>query len=271
MVPEDLAPRRALPERVSRVGRARANLRAAGHRFRHTRSPLRLLTVLTLVVAGFMMATSALASRGNDLRPDRTTELSQLVQAEADRASDLARQASDLRARVDELTQRNAALGAGPAAEALERAAEQAASVPVAGPAVSVTLADAPASVQPAGVDADLLVVHQQDIQAVANALWHGGAEAMTIQGQRVSSRTGIKCVGNTVVLHGVPYAPPYVITAIGDQARLEQALADSPYMTIYREYVDAYRLGYAVARVSSVTLPAYDGPSAFDHARLVR
>ena len=39
-----------------------------------------------------------------------------------------------------------------------------------------------------------------------------GGAEAMTIQGQRVTSRTGVKCVGNSVVLHGVPYAPPYVI-----------------------------------------------------------
>ena len=135
----------------------------------------------------------------------------------------------------------------------------------------SVTLTDAPASVQPAGVDADLLVVHQQDIQAVANALWRGGAEAMTIQGQRVSSRTGIKCVGNTVVLHGVPYAPPYVITAIGDQARLEKALADSPYMNIYREYVDAYRLGYAVQRAADVTMPAYDGPSAFERARIVR
>ena len=271
MVPDDSAPRRALPERAPAVERARANLRAAGHRFRLTASPLRLLTVLTLVVAGFMMAISALASRGNDLRPDRTTELSQLVQSEADRAADLARQASDLRAQVDELTRRRDAVGAGPAAEALEQAAEQAASVPVAGPAVSVTLTDAPASVQPAGVDADLLVVHQQDIQAVANALWRGGAEAMTIQGQRVSSRTGIKCVGNTVVLHGVPYAPPYVITAIGDQARLEKALADSPYMNIYREYVDAYRLGYAVQRAADVTMPAYDGPSAFERARIVR
>ena len=93
------------------------------------------------------------------------------------------------------------------------------------GPTVSVTLDDAPSSVAANGVDADLLVVHQQDIQAVVNALWSGGAEAMTIQGQRVISTTGIKCVGNTVVLHGVPYAPPYVISAIGDQDRLEAAL----------------------------------------------
>lgn len=271
MVPEDSAPRRALPERAPAVERARANLRAAGHRFRLTASPLRLLTVLTLVVAGFMMAISALASRGNDLRPDRTTELSQLVQSEADRAADLARQASDLRAQVDELTRRRDAVGAGPAAEALEQAAEQAASVPVAGPAVSVTLTDAPASVQPAGVDADLLVVHQQDIQAVANALWRGGAEAMTIQGQRVSSRTGIKCVGNTVLLHGVPYAPPYVITAIGDAERLEQALAGSESLRVYREYATAYRLGYEQWREPEVTLPGFAGVLDLERAGVER
>ncbi|MDO5533385.1 MAG: DUF881 domain-containing protein, partial [Propionibacteriaceae bacterium] len=135
----------------------------------------------------------------------------------------------------------------------------------------TVVLTDAPASVQPAGVDADLLVVHQQDIQAVANALWAGGAEAMTIQGQRVSARTGIKCVGNTVVLHGVPYAPPYRITAIGDQARLERALRDSEYLTLYRQYVDAYRLGYEVSRQASVRMPAYTGPAEFTHAEVIR
>ena len=110
-------------------------------------------------------------------------------------------------------------------------------------------LSDAPLSVKPAGVADELLIVHQQDIQAVVNALWTGGAEAMTIQSQRVTSRTGVKCVGNSVVLHGVPYAPPYEIVAIGDQARLEQALADSAAVTIYRQYVDAYGLGFSQRR----------------------
>ena len=59
----------------------------------------------------------------------------------------------------------------------------------------------------------------------MVNALWSGGAEAMTIQGQRVISTTGVKCVGNTVVLHGIPYAPPYVISAIGNPDRLRAAL----------------------------------------------
>ena len=125
---------------------------------------------------------------------------------------------------------------------------------------------DAPDSVRAEGVDADLLVVHQQDIQAVVNALWAGGAEAMTIQGQRVIATTGIKCVGNTVVLHGVPYAPPYAISAIGEPAGLRAALAASPALQIYRQYVDAYALVYreTTTGLGGVPrLPRLAGPSA--------
>ena len=217
------------------------------------------------------MATSALASRGNDLRPARTTELVALVRAEADRVDQLGRRAAAARADVDALTKVRGDAAGAPAASEIAAAAERADSVAVTGPAIRVELTDAPASVAPAGVDADLLVVHQQDIQAVVNALWDGGAEAMTIQGQRVGSRTGIKCVGNSVVVHGVPYAPPYVITAIGDQPRLADALADSAYLTLYRQYVDRYRLGYQVARVARVEMPAYAGPAEFEFARVPR
>lgn len=243
-------------------------LAQARQRARATRGPLRVASVIVCIVAGFMMTTSALASRGNDLRPARTTELAALVQAEADRVDQLGRTASGLRAEVDALT---ASSNQGAGLPDLTAAAERADSVPVTGPAVTVTLTDAPASVQPAGVDPDLLVVHQQDIQAVVNALWAAGAESMTIQGQRVSSRTGIKCVGNTVVLHGVPYAPPYRITAIGDVAALERGLRDNDSLRLYRQYVDAYRLGYEVSRQARVEMPAYTGPAEFEHARVAR
>lgn len=244
-------------------------LRNAGRKDGRAPGWRRAFTVAVCVVAGFLLATSALTSRGNDLRPARTTELTALVQAEANRVDQLARRAAELRAEVDTLTAERA--DPTPGLPDLTGAAEAAASSPVRGPAVTVTLTDAPASVQPAGVDDDLLVVHQQDIQAVVNALWQGGAEAMTIQGQRVGTRTGVKCVGNTVVLHGVPYAPPYVITAIGPQRELERALADSAYLALYREYVDTYRLGYAVSRVAEVEMPPYTGPAEFFWAQTPR
>ena len=60
------------------------------------------------------------------------------------------------------------------------------------------------------GVSPDVLVVHQQDLQAVMNALWAGGAEAMSLMDQRVISTSAFQCVGNVLSLHGRVYSPPY-------------------------------------------------------------
>ena len=130
-----------------------------------------------------------------------------------------------------------------------------------------VTLDDAPLSENLDGVDANMLVVHQQDIQMVVNTLWSGGAEAMTIQGQRVVSTTAVKCVGNTIVLHGVAYAPPYVIEAIGDPDAVQKTLDTSEAVRIYKEYVGAYQLGWSVERAGEVTMPAYTGTLVMNHA----
>ncbi|MVA74782.1 DUF881 domain-containing protein [Auraticoccus sp. F435] len=212
-----------------------------------------------------MITVSAINARGTDLRPARNTDLADLVRSESARNSDLAAEVAEMRAEVDRLT---AASGTVPADT--ERASELSRQVglePVAGPGVTVTLTDAPVSIDPVGVDGDLLVVHQQDIQAVVNVLWQGGAEAMTIQGQRVIPTTGIKCVGNTVVLHGVPYAPPYVISAVGEPGALEAALAGSPQVGIYRQYVEAYGLGYAQRTESRLELPGFTGGTTLSWA----
>lgn len=226
----------------------------------------RILTIITCVVAGFMMATSAQASRDSDLRPSRNTEMVGLVRAQAEHNEKLSRQRDELRADVERLTEESVG-DPKPADADLEMAASM---VAVTGPGVRVALSDAPLSVQPAGVAEDLLVVHQQDIQAVTNALWAGGAEAMTLQGQRINSTTGIKCVGNTVVLEGVPYSPPYVIEAIGDPDSLLQALDESTYLHTYREYVDAYRLGYEVTVLAKLEVPAHNSPLDLQFARPV-
>nr|WP_239579428.1 DUF881 domain-containing protein [Microlunatus panaciterrae] len=209
---------------------------------------------------------SALNARGTDLRPGRNTDLVSLVQSQSQRNSALAAQVSQLRQEVDRLSSgQNEQSDLSPKVEQLSAAAGVRS---VTGPALTVTLDDAPETVAADGIDGDLLVVHQQDIQAVANILWSGGAEAMTIQGQRVIATTGIKCVGNTVVLHGIPYAPPYVIRAIGDPARLQAALARSRFIQIYQQYVDAFGLGYQVQTAGKVTFPAYQGSLELQYAR---
>ncbi len=212
------------------------------------------------------MVIGAANARGIDLRPARNTDLVSLVQAQAKRNADLTARLTEIRTEVEDLSVGAANNSGLDAAEIRER--RVAGLTAVTGPAVTVTLDDAPDSVRAEGVDADLLVVHQQDIQAVVNALWAGGAEAMTIQGQRVIATTGIKCVGNTVVLHGVPYAPPYVISAIGEPAGLRAALAASPALQIYRQYVDAYALVYRETTKDAAEFPGYRGSLDLQHAR---
>ena len=97
----------------------------------------------------------------------------------------------------------------------------------VRGPAIRVTLDDAKLAggEVPAGADPDDYVIHQQDVQSVVNALWAGGAEAMMLQDQRVISTSAVRCVGNTLILQGRVYSPPYVITAIGSRDAMRSAL----------------------------------------------
>lgn len=229
----------------------------------------RFLTAAVCVLAGLMIMVSALNAEGGDLRPGRNTDLVSLVESQSRRNTDLARQLTTLRDDVDQRTRSRDQVS--DVDLRLERQANLAGLRPVAGPAVTVTLDDAPDTVAADGVDADLLVVHQQDIQAVVNALWAGGAEAMTIQGQRVISTTGIKCVGNTVVLHGIPYAPPYVISAIGNQAQLRSALAGSASVTIFKQYVHAYGLTYEERVAARSQFPAHEGSLDLRYAKTFR
>jgi uncharacterized protein YlxW (UPF0749 family) len=228
--------------------------------------------VVVFVMAGTLFVTSGLAADGLDLRASSVTDLDTVVRQQRDRTDALQQQVASLTREVDRLgkgvddaqvaeLQRQVDALRGPAG--FEK---------VHGPAITVVLSDAPKdeinrAVDKGEVTADELVVHQQDIQAVVNALWSGGAEAMTLQKQRVISTTGIKCVGNTVVLHGVPYAPPYEITAIGDLVALQTALDSSDYIAGYKTYVDTHHLGYDVSTKGDVSMPAYVGTSDLRYA----
>jgi len=228
----------------------------------------RSASVIVMALAGLMMTTAATNSRGHDLRPERDTDMATLVRSQASHNAALQKEAAGLRAQVEDLSKANQTPGV--TSSVISSASALAPSVgleAVSGKALRVTRDDAPLSENPDGVDANMLVVHQQDIQMVVNTLWSGGAEAMTIQGQRVISTTAVKCVGNTVVLHGVAYAPPYVIEVIGDLNAMQKALDTSEAVRIYTEYVSAYQRGWSVERAGQVTMPAYTGAVAVGHA----
>ncbi|WP_197364558.1 DUF881 domain-containing protein, partial [Streptomyces clavuligerus] len=81
-------------------------------------------------------------------------------------------------------------------------------------------------------------------------------------------STSAVRCVGNTLILQGRVYSPPYKITAVGDRDRLEQALERSSAIQNYRLYVKAYGLGWKVDERGAVTLPGYSGTVDLHHAK---
>ncbi len=233
-------------------------------RLRRPRSPWVVLVPLTALAAGLLFATSASTAQGTDLRADRRLKLTELIARERADVERREQDAAELRGQVRGLSERAAAtdvrVAQAKAAAELEMAAGL---VPVIGSGVTVSLDDAPRREgRPAlSDDPDDLVVHQQDVQAVVNALWSAGAEAMTLMGQRIVSTSAVRCVGNTVILHGRVYGPPFVITAVGEPGALRDALDTDPGVLVFRSYVDRFGLGYTVRTQRSVQLPAYDGP----------
>jgi uncharacterized protein YlxW (UPF0749 family) len=229
---------------------------------------------LAVVVAGLLFATTAVSSTGLDLRAASITDLDGVVRAEKERSDELKARLAELNRQVDALSHQVNDASVARLQEQVDQLREPAGFSPVSGPGLTVVLDDAPQSeIDKArdgedGVSLDELIVHQQDIQAVVNALWAGGAEAMTIQGQRVISTTGIKCVGNTVMLHGVPYSPPYRIAAIGNPLQLETSLDDSDYIDAYQIVAREHGLGYEVTTSSRLEFPAIEGSTDLEYAK---
>ncbi|GAA2150877.1 DUF881 domain-containing protein [Actinomadura napierensis] len=229
-----------------------------------------IIPVLTLA-AGTLFAASASTARGTSLRDEGRTRVTDLIGDEQRGSRRERAEYQRLHREVDALSRaagRNDARvkRAQGEADGLAAAAGFAAHT---GPAVRVALDDAP---QPSGdlpsaVRPDDLVVHQSDVQAVVNALWAGGARAMQIMDQRVIATSAVRCVGNTLILQGVVYSPPFRITAAGDPARLRAALAASRDVAVYRKYVRAYGLGYSVRTIARATLPAYTANVTMKHA----
>ena len=215
------------------------------------------------LVSGGLFVVSAQSSQGTDLRPGRYDDLATLTEREADRAAKLQAQVGDLTQEVRDLTDQVDDDAVRRHQREVAELEDPAGLTPREGPGVVVTLSDAPEEVIDAATgDKNPLVVHQQDIQAVVNAMWKGGAEAVVLQGQRLVTTTGIKCEGSSVIIQGQPYPEPYVIKAVGDVGDLSSAIADDPYLQVYREDADdpTVDVGWDVDLEDEITAPAYDG-----------
>lgn len=224
----------------------------------------RVLVPAVLLVIGLLLATSARLSTGTDLRAERRTDLVGLIRAEQDRIAAETARLTALQAAVAAAAEEGAPAPSDPDLEALIAKVE--------GPGLVVELADAPIPAEGVskGYTADDYIVHEQDLQAVINALWAGGAEAIGVMDQRIIATSAVRCVGSTLLLHGQVYAPPYTVTAVGPPERMQRALDASPRVGIYQQYVDLLGLQLDVQASDSQMIPAYEGPVAARYAEVV-
>ena len=212
------------------------------------RSSWRYGVPLVCLLAGLLLAATHGVSGGAEIRRSDAPRLVDLVREAQSSVSQLNAERDELAGKLDSMHGRstNVALAA-----MLRRSAELAGEAgmdSVHGPGLVVTLQDAQRDANgrfPRDASPDDLVVHQQDIQAVLNALWSAGAEAIQMQDQRVIGTSVPRCVGNTLLLNGRTYSPPYTITAIGNAAAMQAALAAAPLVILYKQYVVRFGLGY--------------------------
>ena len=218
-----------------------------------------------------LFATSAETAQGTDLRAGRRIELTQLIAAQERTVAESTKRAVTLQSEVDAL-EKDASTSDGRVGAARadgQRLEAEVGLQPLRGNGLTVELNDAPRRPDgslPPNARPDDVIVHQQDVQAVVNALWAGGADGLAVMGQRLITTGAVRCVGNTLLVQGRLIGPPFVVQAIGDVRGMRAALQVEPGVALFQRYVDDYGLRFDVVTERSLHLPAYDGPLDLPH-----
>ena len=230
--------------------------------------------VLVRGAAGILIAAGISLADTGQVDATRGADLPDLVAAETERVAELEERSAELTEQVDGLARASVDDPSGDLADDLAVQADLAGYADVTGPGLTVSLSDAPVPDDltdlPEGTTPDDFVVHQQDVEAVVNALWTGGAEAMQIMDRRITSVSAVRCVGNVIILDGQVYSPPFDITVIGDPSRLTDALDRSDQVQIYRDWAEFIGLGYEVTEHDEVTLEGATAPTGLSFATAV-
>ncbi len=228
-----------------------------------------ILLCIVLVAAGVITGVAAAQVRRDADRAGSVREsLVDDVRRQTDDSDRLASAAQKLREELVGVRER--ALGEdarGRAAAEQVRALELVTgAVAVRGPGLVVMLDDAKGSAAgTAGGNRGGQVgdgrIFDRDVQDVVNALWLAGAEAMSINGLRLTAQTAIRSAGEAILVDFRPLSPPYVLRAVGDVDRMEPAFADGPTARRFQTWTSLYGLGFTLARADELTLPAAATP----------
>lgn len=187
-------------------------------------------------------------------------ELIDRVEAQTESVDDLERTVESLRADVQERQRKALSEDGGGHADLTGLLAG---ATPVEGPGVKLVVDDAKDTAQ--GGDgpressgfSDTGRVRDRDMQRVVNGLWESGAEAVAINGQRLTALSAIRAAGDAILVDNRPLVPPYTVLAVGDGDRLSTAFQDSADGQYLHALQESFGIRTRISAEESVRLPA--------------
>jgi uncharacterized protein YlxW (UPF0749 family) len=225
-----------------------------------------------LLALGFLIA-AQLAAQGPRIRYT-TQERTPLVET----AIELQRQHDQLRDQITDLRKQIAALeeqGQGTTElvrelnHQLEQARIAAGLIPLAGTGLVLQLNDSSLPIPDGADEADYLVT-ARDIRTVVAELWLAGAEAISVNGERITVSTGILDIGHTILINSAYLSPPYQVSAIGPPDLLEQLGLSAGWRDFIQTRRGTFGLDIAFAEPPEVDVPAFAGSLTLRESRVV-
>lgn len=206
---------------------------------------------------------------GSIISLQRSQELTAELKKVYDERDLLRKEVLDLRGRISEYE--DSASKVSGLTETMQRELEKvrmsAGLLAAQGPGVVVTLDDSAVAKQ-SGEDANLFLVHDEDLLKVINELFAAGAEAISVNGQRIITTSEVRCVGPTVIVNSVRLAPPFVIKAIGDSDTIESSLKMRGGVV---ESLQIFGIQVNIKKLETIDIPAYNGPIQFKYLKPVK
>jgi uncharacterized protein YlxW (UPF0749 family) len=178
---------------------------------------------------------------------------------------------ADMRRRIGEMQNRSAqgAPSQNEVSGRIEQARIGSGMTALEGKGIVATLNDSADTTVPPNEDPANYIIHDYDLRDVLNALWAAGAEAISLNGERLVSTSSLYCVGTTILCNATRLSPPYEMHAIGDPEALAAAVRNAPQMEKLNQRALIYDIPITVEQHERVEVPAYSGSVVFRHAEV--
>jgi uncharacterized protein YlxW (UPF0749 family) len=215
----------------------------------------RAAAIAVLAAFGLLVATAAVQTSRNasDRDSSRSSIITQIqarsaaVDARRSRISNLRREVEELQTLQLETTAAGRSLSA-----RLDRLGLLTGSTPATGPGVRVVVDDAPGAVS------DQQRVLAEDLYRLVNALWAAGAEAISVNGQRVTALTAIRFAGSAITINNsVSLSAPYTVLAIGNPDTMPARFVETTHGTDWLDLRALYGLQFEMTSARSLRIPA--------------